>query len=541
MKFAFGAKRAVGPVGRQRARASASRGAPVLLFLMIILLALFMGAVIGLGSPILVTLVGGGIFVALVFFMLNAYQLLLAVFVLTFLVQGSAVYFFGNRQAPWVVVGLAALFALRALIELMFVRREKAKAGTDVADTGVMVALLVYALCFCASAVLNRSSSAQLIVAVKSSWPMFGVLLAFAWGRWAPERLTRLWWILIFVAMVQLPVTIYQHFFISSGRTAAAHDAVVGTFGGNPLGGGNSALLVLFVITVMSYSMALWNRGLMAGLRAGLICAVCVAVILLGEVKAAFVWLPIALFFVLRKRIMKNILSLVWYGLLAILLGGAIYMTYNALYWGNQINRQHSIGDKLKAGGGYFFDPTSVSYETGEVGRGASMAIWAQDHLATTPTRLIGYGPGAVKSGPGLGTGPLYQRFAPLHVDSTSISVLLWDLGLVGCIAYISMILLAIRAGWRYMKAARGSPGQMAIVEASTGVLVLFASLLIYNRTLMDDAGSQLLFVFCMSCVLQIVRFGTKPEVASAEKVAPGRSPMAGQVPQAGAGRAHGR
>ncbi|NHQ90910.1 hypothetical protein [Janthinobacterium lividum] len=528
MKFAFGIRRAAAPAARKRARSSASRGAPVLLFFVIVILALFMGAIIGLDSPVLVTLFGGAIFVALVFFMLNAYQLLLAVFVLTFLVQGSAVYFLSNRQAPWVVVGLTALFALRALMELMFSRTGKVKPDTGTADTGVMVSLLVYAMCFCASTVLNRPSTAQLIVAIKSSWPMFGLLLAFAWGRWHPERLSRLWWILIVVAMVQLPVTIYQHFFISSGRTFAAHDAVVGTFGGNPLGGGNSALLVMFVIAVMSYSLALWNRGLMTGMRAGLICAVCLAVILLGEVKAAFIWMPIALFFVLRKRIMKNLLTLIWYGLLAVVLGGTIYLTYNALYWGKQLDSQHTLSGKLKAGGGYFFDPNSVSYETGEVGRGASIAIWAQDHLATTPTRLIGYGPGAVKSGPGLGAGPLYQRFAPLHVDSIAISVLLWDLGLVGCLAYVSMMLFGIRAGWRYVKEARGSPLQMAIVETSTGLLVLFASLLIYNRTLMDDPGSQLLFVFCLSCILQIVRFGAQtdapPQVHGVQATPHGRA-----------------
>ena len=513
MKFAFGIK-GPAPLGaRKRARPSASRAMPVLLFFVVVILALFMGAIVGLGSPVIVTLFGGAIFVALIFFILNAYQLLLAVFLLTFVVQGSAVYFLGNRQAPWVVVGLAGLFTLRALIELMFSRGARVKPDMGTADAGVMVSLLVYATCFCASAVLNRSATAQLVVAIKSSWPMFGVLLAFAWGRWSPEQLKRLWWILIVVAMLQLPVVFYQHFFISSKRVFTGHDSVVGTFGGNPLGGGNSALLVMFVIAVISYSLALWNRGLMTGRRASIICAVCLAVILLGEVKAAFIWLPIALVIVLRKRIMKNILSVIWYTLLALILGGTIYLTYNALYWGKQLDSQHTLSGKLKAGGGYFFDPNSFSYETGEVGRGAALAIWARDHLATTPTRLIGYGPGAIKSGPGLGEGPLYQRFAPLHVDSMAMSVLLWDVGLVGCLAYVAMILFGIMAGWRYIKEARGSPMQMAIMETSTGVLVMFASLLIYNRTLMDDTGSQLLFVFCLSCVVQVARFGGQTDV----------------------------
>lgn len=481
-----------------------------------LLLALLMGAVIGLSSPVLITMLGGSIFVLLFFIILNSYQMLLSMLVLTFVIQGMAVYFLSNRQAPWVVVGLAVIFLMRAMMDMTFNRRDQVRPLIGRDDSGALVALLLFVLCFFMSAALNRSSLAQIVVAIKSTLPMFGVLLALAWMRWQPEQLQRMWTIMVGIMLVQLPVVFYQHFFISAKRTQASHDAVVGTFGGNPQGGGNSAIMVLFVIGIMAYAMARWDKGLMGRKLAGLICAVGLAIILLGEVKAAFIWLPLASCFVLRQRIMKNVLSFVVYSILGVALCGVIYVTYDALYWGKLIDKHQGVSAKLEAGGGYFFDPRSVNYETGEVGRGAALAIWAGDRFASVPTRLIGYGPGAIKSSSGLGMGPLFKRFAPLHVDVTAMAVLLWDVGLIGTLAYLAILLLGVRAGWRMIRSGRGDARAQAMLEACVASLLMFLSLTIYNRTLMDDPGAELFFVLCLGCVIQLSRYSPAEAVAPA-------------------------
>jgi hypothetical protein len=434
--------------------------------------------------------------------------------------------FLGNRQAPWVVVGVAVLFVMRTILDRSFSRSGSQRPVIGTADTVAMVALLVYAIVFAASAFMNRPGLAQLIVATKSAWPMLGVLLAFVWFRWTPERLLQLWQILVVTLFIQLPVVIYQHFIIAPKRIAAAHDAVVGTFGGTVTSGGNSALLAMFTIVVMSYTLVRWDRALVSARWMLTVCAVGMAVILLGEVKAAFFWMPLAFCFVLRRRIAKNLFSFIWYLGIMVVLGGVIWTTYNALYWSNIVNKKHTVSEKLEASGGYFFDPHEINYQTGEVGRGASLAIWANDETASAASRLIGYGPGAIKSGGSLGTGVLARRFAPLQVDPIALSVLLWDLGVIGASAYLAMLASVLVAGWRYLRKSKGTPAQIAMVEASVTTMLLLGTLVIYNRTLMDDPAVQLFLAFAAGSILNSVRFGQTTKVDFPETAMAGQNLM---------------
>ena len=92
------------------------------------------------------------------------------------------------------------------------------------------------------------------------------------------------------------------------------------------------------------------------------------------------------------------------------------YFTYNQLYWGGNMSRLNSVSEKLDSGGGYFFDPDNVNYTNGEISRGASLALWATDRVSSPLKRVLGYGPGASKSGSVLGNGEIARRFAPLFV-----------------------------------------------------------------------------------------------------------------------------
>ncbi len=504
------------PGARAAGTRQGSLAALILLFLGIAAIALLLGAVIGLGSPVLVIILAGAVFGIMGFLLLDSYRMLVIVFVLTFIVQGSVASFFGNRQAAWVVIGLAVLFILRAVLDRQFAKRREEPGVKTFADTAALVALTGYAMIFAASTIYNRPGVAQLVVAVKSAWPMIGVLLALVWFRWSIERQKTLWQILLGVAMLQLPVVAYQHFVVAKSRLATSHDAVVGTFGGSMGGGGNSALLVLFMIGLMCYVLARWDRGLMSGKRVILFSIVSIVVILLGEVKAAFVWMPIAFCFVLRRRMMRNLFAFIGYSTLIVVVAGAIWSTYSALYWSKDITNQSTVTGALEASGGYFFDPNEINHKTGEVGRAAAVALWVDDKAATVGSRLIGYGPGAVKGGPGLGSGKLAARFAPLHVDPTTLATLLWDVGVLGTITYIGLFVFVLMAGSRRLRQRDGSPEAAAMVEAAQAILILITSLIIYNRTLMDDPATQLLFVFAAGTVLQAARFSStssKPKV----------------------------
>lgn len=509
MRLPFFARRATaGPAlgAYSLAQRPARKGASWLFLLPFFLIALLMGAVAGLGAPILLIILGGAVFATMLLFMLNAQLMLVALFVVTFLIQGTAMYFLGVRQATWVAVGMAMLMFFRVAIDKTIegVRRDQVR---PVGHAPVMVAVIVFALVYGFSLFLNRPGLGQMVASIKSVWPMFGVLLAFFWLHWPQRQIDLLWRVLLAVMFLQLPVVFYQHFVIS-GNHYGAFDSVVGTFGGTPLGGGLSSIMVLFVIATMMYALARWNRGLMSRRTMLVICGAALVIIIMGEVKASFIWLPVAGFIVLRKRVLKNVVSLFLYGCAAMVLVSGIYLAYKALYWGNGIDRARTVAEKLEVGGGYFFDTHNIDYRTGEVSRFASLALWAGDAQATIPRRLIGYGPGASKSSSTLGGGSLALRFEPLHIDQTALAVLLWDEGIVGTLAFAAIVVLGLQRGWRFVRAGQGSAAQLAAIETAVAMMVLYCSMLVYNRTLMDEPTTQLLFMFLLGCIVQAERFG---------------------------------
>ena len=491
--------------GAARASVRANRGLPLLLLLPFMLLAVFVGMVGGLDSPPLVAMVGTAVLSVLLVFVLPLHGMFWCLFILTFLLQGSAVYFLRLRSAAWLAFGLAMLFFCRALLDLVMQKREQQRMREGDGAT-VEIAALLFLAAFVISLVFNRVPKTQIFSSVKAMLPMFSVLFALYWFRWKDEHLEISWCMTFWVMLIQLPVVLYQHFFIASTTT---FDAIVGTFGGNPGFGGNSAIMVLFCVLAMGYAAARWSAGLMSGKAMWALLALGFAIILLGEVKAAFIWLPLVLAWVLRRRILRSLAAFIGFAVLVAAFVGTTYTVYQSLYWGKKVQSAHDMAEKLDRGGGYFFDPNNVNYRTGEISRAASLALWARDPLASTPRRLVGYGPGASKPSGLLGAGQVAKRYQPLHLDATALGVLLWDVGLLGALAYGSMLLFALLAAWRYVRRKQGSVAQLALADTCVAAMLLFLMMLVYNRALMDEPTAQLLLMMCMGTIVQLCRFGS--------------------------------
>lgn len=482
------------------------QGLPLLLLLPFMLLAVFVGMVGGLDSPPLVAIVGAAVLSLLLLFVLPLHGLFWCLFVLTFVLQGSAVYFLRLRPAAWLAFGLAILFFCRALLDLVVQRQRslRARAGDG---SGVVLAASLFVLVFVLSLVFNRVPKSQIFSAFKAVLPMFSVLFALYWFRWKEEHLETSWRLMFWVAALQLPVVLYQHFFVATSTT---FDSIVGTFGGQQGGGGNSAMLVLFCVLAAGYAGARWQAGQMTGRAFGGMLLLVLAIILLGEVKAAFVWLPLVLAWVLRRKVLRSAAALCGFTVLVLAFVGTTYTVYEQLYWGKHMQSARSVAEKLDRSGGYFFDPNQINYRTGEISRAASLALWARDPQASTPSRLVGYGPGASKPSGLLGAGQVAKRYQPLHLDATALAVLLWDVGLLGALVYASMLLFALHAAWRYVRRGEGTPAQRALADTCVAALLLFLMMLVYNRSLMDEPTAQLLLMMCMGTVVQLCRFGRR-------------------------------
>ena len=483
----------------------------------VILLAIFLGLVAAVGGTRLTIVVAGILVVIPLVWFIRARTLLPLLFVFIFLIQGPVSSVLHVGAIAWVGSGLAFLFLVRVLLEMFLTKlsnRESAHGWRGVAT--VMIATAIYLMFFFFGLATVDATTAQRISAVRFGLPMFGVLLLLANAELTEGRMRLLWNLVLAIMVLQLPLVAYQHFF---GMGGIGWDAVVGTFGP-----GMSAVMVMFCIAAVLYAVALWSRRLMGPWLLALLLLVALGNMLLGEVKAVIFWVPLGVVLVLRERFFRNLGTLIVYGAVLVLFMTGTFAAYKAMYWGEGAISGNTVGERASKAGGYFFDPYEVHYETGEVGRFASLYIWYRDPTIDMVHRMIGYGPGSVAVSHTLGRGKIAKRYRPLAIASTALSVLLWDVGVLGALAFCCVMLLPIWAGWRYVARGEGTPRQRAMVDTCIAMLVLLFTTLIYNRTLLDESSAQLLFLFCVGCIVHQCRFGRQVNspAAPAKQPSPG-------------------
>lgn len=464
-------------------------------------LAVFTGAVVGMGNSIV-----SGFFAALLCatfaLLLSSKVLTWFLFTLTFLVQGTATFFLGTGALGWAATGLAIVLAVRIIAENGAVRSTKLIPPKTSTPSLTVASLFLYLVCFATSFLVNWPPIPQMLSAVKNAIPMLSILLALVVLPWESKAVTRLWFFLIAIAFIQLPVVIYQHFFIASSRAVQGWDSVVGTMGGSQEGGGLNAILVILCLAALAFSLARVKTKLSSPALGWVTATVVLAVITLGEVKAAFIWMPLVFLYFYGRSALTNPAKATAYAALAALVMTLIFLAYQQMYWqGNKLSGQ-SVGVKIEKMSSYFFDPNDVNHLTGEVSRGASLALWWSDSKETIVTRTIGYGPGASKSVSKLGQGEVAARFTPLNIDATSAAVFLWDTGVLGFLAYTGMMFFAFFEGRALLKKRMLDPSNTAVLDAAVVTIALMMSLIIYNRTLTDQPIVQLLLYFAIGTVL---------------------------------------
>jgi hypothetical protein len=200
---------------------------------------------------------------------------------------------------------------------------------------------------------------------------------------------------------------------------------------------------------------------------------------------------------------------------------GTLYAAYSTLYWQQYKANRH--GDLISRTE-YFFDPTNVNYETGEISRGASIALWVQDQRANLATRLIGYGPGASRISATGGLGVVAQRYVPLQISSTTMAVVLWDSGLLGATAFFCLILFTLLMLRRLSGSPQLSAKEQAAADALGAIALVMLSLVFYNTYLNDEPTMQLLLATAVGMGLywrSKVRPREAPQQATASRPVP--------------------
>lgn len=475
--------------------------------------------VIGLLAPLLAaigafvgpyaTLFFVGLIAASISFSLPLNFLVFICFLVGSVFAGLLDYFAGVSQAFWLPYLMGALFALRAIVERLGMgptaMNRASPRGRQAAPplhpvTWIAAAYFAVAIF---GALMALPPLLQVLVATKNYFFLWGVLIVLLWGQWRIADSTRLWSILVMVACLQWPVAMYQRFVIAAGRRdAAAWDAVVGTFGGNPEYGGHSAAMAFvscLAIAALVWRMREKKLNLALG---GLLVLASLVPIALAEVKAAFVWLAVVFLVLFARQIGRQPFRAGLTLLFGVTLLVGLSLAYKATYQdqrGGATSLQEIYDKQIK----YSLDPNEYRSDLKRLGRITAIVYWWERHdLRSDPvSMLVGHGIGASRSTSSLAIGDLARKL-PFPVDNTAASTLLWDLGLLGALLFFALLVVAAIAALRLSQRNELAPPWRESTLLAACVLAMASLGLLYNKDAIDQPVIQTLIYFSIAQVM---------------------------------------
>lgn len=373
---------------------------------------------------------------------------------LTLVFCGIVQYFTGILAILWLPVVLAML-----MTALLLIQQRAEPLGLDVKEIILVIAYLIFLLMATISTLMQGGVTVTIVGfknEIAMSLVMFCLLLGFCRESQIYRVIRSFYWIFY----LQIPLVFYQVVVVLPQRVAMRGedekwDSVVGTFGGDPMGGGNTALMGLFCLLIMMMKVSELKHGLTTVRSAALHIVTGFALCILGEVKFVILLSPFLLALVwcmpgyvrgIRQVNLKTLLLilLAMLGLIAIAIT-VLAAGYSSAFGGDAGKSSLDIFiDSL----GYIFDTHYIMPKTGELGRLTTVFFWAENSdLWGISSVLFGYGLNSTNSGSAVSPGYLNLIFR-LILDSTSLSMLLWEVGIIGTLLFIGTIIYVIGIVW---------------------------------------------------------------------------------------------
>jgi hypothetical protein len=475
-----------------------SRGAVPLLILSLGF-ALLMGAVAGMGKPALLAPFIG--LLALIgLFIVPSRLAFWTIFLVSMLIVGPVMYFGKMDNARWGPPLLAMAMYVPLVAFIFKPRKPTVQPGWPL-WVFVLVMFLVVAAC---STVMSSPRLGEVVVASRAYMAFWSVVLALGVGMLAPRDMVLAWKALLVVAIIQLPVAVYQYFVVAKASSRLSPwDAVVGTFPGNIEGGGASHGMGIFLLIAMAAVLTLWrarqiNRYFAAAVMVGILGSLG-----LSEVKAAVLLVPAVFVLIFYRELLRRPMLSFGAVLASVVLMGALFAVYTTTFYAGRgmtlsgkmpTSPLQSIENQL--------NPQEVhTRDTGKgvvVSRAARMADWWTRSVRYGDPfhAMLGYGIGATQIS-SIGMGELVSQF-PYPLDMTGTTILLWETGVLGHLLLMAALLMA---GLNCNASAR-SPlvpvVHQALLQAAGAGLIIYAITLPYSNFALRAAPSQFVMVFML-------------------------------------------
>lgn len=435
--------------------------------------ALLGGLLIGIGGPKLgiVLLLACLLFAA---FFVSLQHSFWALLVVTFLLTGPVQYFGGIGRIFWLPYLVGAILLVRATASGMFASRS-GRTG-QFRNASLELPLILFIAILVASTLANRSPVLQVLFSAKEYFFLWGAWFLIAGGVIAVRSVDRIWAWMPWFLLLQLPVIVYQRFFITSTRKGGSPwDAVVGLFGGNPEGGGASGAMAMITVITVAMAIIHWRQGQMPGWKIAMTATLGLATLMLSEVKFAIVLIPVVVALIYGRELLSRPLRSLAMLSIAVFASLAIGYAYLSQYASSLGVSRHSIERYVETAVRRNADSDIFDPFTREMGRIAALKFWWKEQSLDDPLHLaIGNGIGASRLG--LVQGEVAKRYI-FVIERSSVAILLWEAGILGLLAVIAALSAAIVAAFRLARRASAAAESAILQTMGVGLAVVLLSL----------------------------------------------------------------
>lgn len=482
----------------QRNSSSSNLLGLLLLIVVMLVFSIFIGMGVGAGQLIIVAP-----FVMLfpAIYLLMRPELCLIFFAgLTLLVSGSLKYFFGLGQFQWALSALGIALLGYALVSGVF----KTSAEKIPFNGFVPLWLIWWAGLFFASAA-NQLGPLDYLVGIRVYLPVFGVFAYIAYCRPDEKLLKKIILFMFVISSIQWAFCLYQKLQVLPIRIARHYpgspwDSIVGSFGGEKFGGGESGSLGIYLSVILVMAVALKKYAQIGIIPFFVILLTSFSAMALTESKVIALIVPLGCFLVYRDFVIKEPIKFLVGTLFTILLMFCLLVAYYYMYWKTDNNM--GLFDALYYRIFYSFDPTFQASTT-NLGRIGSIIFWWDKHsiIDNSLTFLFGHGlASSVSASSMIGEGIAVRQYRVL-LDTTGATKLLWETGVVGLTLFMTTFSLGFFRA-RNLKNNQSIPlWHRAALHGTEAAMVLMPLSIFYEVTIVSSLPMQFLAMFLLGYV----------------------------------------
>jgi hypothetical protein len=345
---------------------------------------------------------------------------------------------------------------------------------------GIFLAALLFTIVF--GYMVQDVPDGAMLAGVRSYLKFLPFFLLPAVHRFTPRQLHIQLMLLLVLALAETPLALYQRFveFASAMHTG---DPVKGTLT-------TSSGLSMFMVATIAGAVVFYLRGRLKLAALVVLCAWLFLPTTINETKATVLLLPVALLVPVIlmphwARLLPKLVPIVGVGLLA---GAAFVIAYNALIqngeYGGPLGEFFTSSESLR----YYLYTGAANTDQPYVGRFDSIEI-ALEYTSQDPLKLaFGYGAGNVSESflPEF-AGKYSDYFLRFGVGQTQVTTLLWEVGVVGLLAYLFLFYLVTRDS---LTLARSNDPAAHLGQLWTVAMIIMTFGLLYKSVFsMNDFG----------------------------------------------------